>query len=146
MQMRGLSDTWHGSYSYPPHPAFAGNTETAFVATLLDDNGVLSGATHERRTAGHFAGLLLNAVIDGQRDGAAVTFTKTYEAGAFAVAPHPIVYTGGLNADASEIAGTWQIPLLPPGRFVMIRANRPAFAAERDVAAPIERRSLVLIK
>ncbi len=143
--MRSLSDTWHGSYSYPAHPAFGGNAETAFVATLLDENGVLSGATHERRTAGHFAGMLLNAVIDGHRDGAAVTFTKTYEAGAFAVAPRPIVYTGGLNADASEISGTWQIPLLPPGRFVMIRANRPAFAAEREVSAPMQR-SLALIK
>jgi hypothetical protein len=143
--MRSLSDTWHGSYSYPPHPAFGGNAETTFVATLLDDNGVLSGATHERRTAGHFAGVLLNAVIDGHRDEAAVSFTKTYEAGAFAEAPRPIVYTGRLNADASEIAGTWQIPLLPPGRFVMIRANRPAFAAEREVAAPLGR-SLALIK
>jgi hypothetical protein len=144
--MRSLSDTWHGSYAYPDHPAFGGNGETAFVATLLEENGVLSGATHERRAEGNFAGMLLNAVLDGHRDGAAVTFTKTYEAGVFAAAPRPIVYEGSLNADASELAGTWRIPLLPPGRFVMIRANRPAFAAQRETAEPPAVRLPVLIR
>ena len=77
-------------------------------------------------------------VASGARSGASVRFTKAYERGPARFAP--VAYDGVLNAEATEIDGTWTIKGRMSGRFLMIRSKRPepAVRAEKDVSVPVE--------
>jgi hypothetical protein len=118
-------------FSYPrAHPP------TLFTAVVMDLGGSVSGTTHEVSTVGAFAGQALEAAIDGARSGGVIRFTKVYDA---AAPGHrsPVIYEGVLNADATEIEGEWSIPGSWSGRFIMVRSEGPAEAAEERHRASV---------
>jgi len=121
-----LSGVWHGIFSYPRLLP----PET-FVATLIDRGGNLAGETEETASDGRsFTGL-----IQGHRAGTAVSFIKTYDDRHAS----PIHYAGTLDAEATEIAGTWRITGNWGGSFVMVRQPPVADEADRREAATISR-------
>jgi hypothetical protein len=73
---------------------------------------------------------MLEASIDGQRSGSEVYFVKVYPEG---MSDHgrPIDYAGRVNADATEIEGTWTVRGAWSGRFLMIRSGRQQQAKTR---------------
>jgi hypothetical protein len=125
---RNLTGVWNGLYSYPD------GRSTAFVATLIESGGSLSGTTHEPSTLGKNPGATLYASLLGSRHDGAVTFTKTYDR-PDEIHRSPIVYEGALNSEGSEIEGRWTIAGVWSGKFLMIRSpgrelevSRRAFA------------------
>lgn len=119
-----LTGVWHGQYAYP-----MALEPVHFVATLIDSGGAISGSTHETTGRPGEGSQRRLAIVEGARDGANVRFVKIY---APASADHQdVIYTGALNADRSEIEGTWMIPGDWSGRFLMIRSRGTAAAVER---------------
>ena len=118
-----LTGTWHPQFTYPRHrkPVF-------FVATLMESAGWIDGTTQEPRP---LTGRTLDAAISGRRSGSAVTFVKTYRNGP----PwYGVVHYGGtLNADGTEVEGSWQISRDWSGRFLMIRGSGTEEAIARQV-------------
>ena len=110
---QNLTGVWTGRYFYPRElPPFS------FVATLIETAASLTGTTHE--PAGPATDAVRYASLQGQRDGNAVSFVKTYDnAGLNA---QPIHYSGILNGDATEIEGAWRIRENWSGKFLMIRS------------------------
>ncbi len=108
-----LTGIWHGQYSYPTaRPA------VPFVATILDHGGALTGGITERSTLPPRTGEPLAASLAGTRSGTVVTFTKHYDD----TDPRyvTVAYEGSLNADFTEVEGTWSVTGWS-GRFLMIR-------------------------
>ena len=122
---RNLTGVWNGRYFYPRELA-----PVSFVATLIETATRLTGATHE--PAGPPTGTVRYATLQGQRDGNAVSFVKTYDNAGPNV--DPIHYSGILNGDATEIAGTWRILGSWSGKFLMIRSAGKVAAVARKVA------------
>lgn len=120
-----LTGVWDGVFSYPRL-----YKPTTFTAVLLETGSVLSGTIHELSSNGRMAGRMLHASIDGRRSGARVHFTKIYPKG---MSGHgrPIDYAGLVNADATEIEGTWTIRGDWSGKFLMIRSGRQQQAETR---------------
>lgn len=111
-----LTGVWHGLYSYPAYqqPVF-------FVATLIASGPSFSGTTHEAAIGQTGAPLTLFANLSGSQAGTSVEFLKTYDGtGGWT---HSVNYAGELNADLSEIEGTWTIASQWSGRFLMIRSK-----------------------
>lgn len=121
---RSLTGVWDGQYTYR-----GGVSATAFTVTLLDIGGSLSGSTHEQMPRFGF----LTATLNGERKGSGVAFRKVYDAVDDDL--RPIDYEGSVNAEATEIEGSWRIPGWTHGRFLMIRAERKAASAERRETA-----------
>ena len=128
-----LTGVWEGLFNWPIR-----RPPTPFTAVLIDTGGVLSGSVHEIAQGGAFDGHELTAMLSGARSGASVRFTKAYERGPARFAP--VAYDGALNADATEIDGTWTIKGRMSGRFLMIRSKRPEEAVEvkKAVSVPVE--------
>ncbi len=124
---RDLTGVWNGLYSY------ADGRSVTFVATLIEHGSALTGSTHEPCVDRRIRGGTLYATLAGSRDGSAVAFRKTYDGGVPGYGA--VDYAGALNADATEIEGRWTIPGAWSGKFLMIRPDRKAASAERDVAA-----------
>jgi hypothetical protein len=121
---RNLTGVWNGLYTY------SDGRSTAFVATLIESGGVLSGTTHEPSTASANLGATLFASLVGSRSDCSVRFTKTYDRpGVFHRSP--IVYEGALNGDGTEIEGRWTIVKVWSGKFLMIRSPGQQIKAER---------------
>lgn len=117
MSADNLTGIWRGLYTYPSR-----GTRALFDATLIESGQWLSGTTHEICSTGPAKGQLICADLLGNRNGARVTFTKTYEPGI----PHyttPIAYDGALSGDATEIEGSWTISARWGGKFLMIRST-----------------------
>ena len=111
-----LTGVWHGLYTYAaqPEPVY-------FLATLIQFGTSLTGSTQESERGEHGAPLTLVAAINGNRHGASVPFTKTYDGvGGW---DHAVAYDGALNGDGTEIEGRWSIGNLASGRFLMIRSQ-----------------------
>ena len=108
-----LSSLWLGSYSYPEG---LGPT-TPFLASLTDDAGSLSGMIVEPNTVGR-SSKELGAVVSGSRAGAAVDFTKVYDAESDAA--HAVDYVGRLSGDGNRISGVWSLEEVD-GTFEMYR-------------------------
>lgn len=129
-QSRNLTGVWHGLFTYPDgFPEDPGS----FVATLLELGPSLSGTTHEEGI--HHDGTVgtLFAMIDGEREGTAVYFDKTYDGtGGW---DHLVRYQGALNADWTEIEGRWAVPGVWSGRFLMIRSGAKTLAQARAAFA-----------
>ena len=70
----GLTGKWIGRYSYHQ----PGGALCSFEAWLIDDASGLNGETVEPNSFAHEAGETLMAVLSGAREGAEVSFTKTY--------------------------------------------------------------------
>jgi hypothetical protein len=119
-----LSGVWNGLYTYG-----AGRNEH-FVAVLIEHGDIFTGTIHETpRLFGN--GGQLNANVEGTRAEVKVSFTKTYDGtGGWS---HAVSYRGDLNAEATEIEGTWRIAATR-GTFLMVRAR----SAEKSVEARVE--------
>ena len=125
---RSLTGVWNGLYTYPD------GRSTAFVATLIESGGTLSGTTHEPSTLGASPGATLYASVAGARHDSSVTFTKTYDR-PDDLHRSPIVYQGTLNGDGTEIEGRWTIAKVWSGKFLMIRSPGQSEKAERKAFA-----------
>jgi len=129
---QSLTGVWDGLYSYPrrlPH--------NPFTAVIIDSGGALNGSVHEVSLSGRSQGDTLTALISGSRSGTQVHFTKLYDPGKHH--GKPITYEGVINADATEIEGTWTIQGSWSGKFLMIRSSRAPEAAKasREIPAPV---------
>jgi len=121
-----LTGVWQGLYTYPRI-----NKSVAFVATLIETPGTLTGSTREPCVFRDGAGGTLFATLLGGRAGRRVTFRKTYEA---AGRNYDLVdYEGTLSADGIEIEGRWVIRRVWSGTFLMVRETGKAAARSRKV-------------
>lgn len=69
-----LTGVWDGQFSYP-----RGFAPVHFTAVILQTGSTFSGTIHKQPTRGPSAGETLNATIDGEQFGSAVSFTKIYD-------------------------------------------------------------------
>jgi hypothetical protein len=125
-----LSGKWTGVYNYPvPIPP------VAFEAIIHDRAGRISGTTSEMAGRPFKPAQKLDAVIDGLREGHEVRFLKMYDSGDQGF--DTVQYSGSLDRDGDEIAGTWAIAGMS-GSFLMIRRSRTgeetALAAEEKLS------------
>ena len=120
---QNLTGVWSGRYFYPRELP-----PVSFVATLIETAASLTGMTHEPAATG----TARYASLQGQRDGNAVSFIKTYDISGSNV--DPIQYSGILNGDATEIEGTWRIHGSWSGKFLMARSPGKVAAVTRKVA------------
>ena len=81
-------------------------------------------------------GAELRALIDGRREGSAVTFAKVYEDEAFN--SDFVRYEGTIAASGDEINGRWDVPGHWSGSFIMVRDSGAGETAERRIAETIE--------
>lgn len=125
-----LSGDWIGIYNYPHSWP-----PTQFQAVLNDAGGRITGETREQDHA-FTAGATLRALIDGRREGAAVTFVKVYEDEEFN--SDFVRYDGTVQPGGDEISGRWEVPGVWAGSFIMTRARGAEQAAEREVEETIE--------
>ncbi|HVY85526.1 MAG TPA: hypothetical protein VG943_10365 [Caulobacterales bacterium] len=99
--VNNLSGVWQGVFWG------AGNTPTSFQITLRDDPGPgFSGSTVETNNFGDVEAPFLLATLQGQVQGAQVSFVKTYD-GTGSVS-HSVSYRGRLVSDR-RIVGTWSL-------------------------------------
>ena len=125
-----LSGRWTGLYNYPgPFPP------VSFEAELRELGGSIGGTMSEPDEE-HGGGGTLHAVVDGSRQGSAVTFTKIYEDAERM--PEPVFYSGTVQPDGNEISGHWDIPGHWSGTFLMVRTPDAAEAAEAQVGEEVE--------
>jgi hypothetical protein len=123
-QPENLTGIWHGLYMYPG--AFEPG---AFVATIIDVGGGLSGSIHEQSNNDGLPARHLNASVDGRREGESVRFVKQYDgSGGW---DHAVFYSGVLSGDRAEIEGVWDVPGEWSGRFLMIRSRGVPDAVRR---------------
>ena len=116
-----LTGNWAGFYNYP-----VAAPPVNFQAVLHDSGGRLTGTTSEPGDAG--AGTL-HAVIDGRRQGAAVSFLKMYDQADEDY--DSVQYSGTVASGGDEIEGRWQVAGGWSGTFLMVRARRAFEEAER---------------
>ena len=121
---RNLTGIWNGLYTYPH------GQSTAFVATLIETTGSLTGTTHEPSTPGDDPETTSFATLTGSRHASTVTFTKRYDRPTRRKMS-PILYDGVLNGDGTEIEGRWSIPSSWSGKFLMIRSAGQETAVSR---------------
>jgi hypothetical protein len=118
-----LSGAWSGLYGFP-----RGAQPVFFEANLADAEGWLTGTITEQVTVGRQKTVLQSA-LQGRRDGHGVTWLKIYDG---TVENYDTVhYQGSINADATEIEGTWRIPGNWSGNFLMIRPGAGQVAQRR---------------
>jgi hypothetical protein len=124
-----LTGLWEGQFSYPvsKEPEF-------FTANLLETLEFLGGSIQETIRHGKNAGRLFYASVQGRRFGSAVHFIKKYET---PPQQHQVRYEGVVNADATEIEGSWTIPGSWSGRFLMIRGAGLVPATAQAVPAEV---------
>jgi hypothetical protein len=121
---RSLTGVWDGLFSYPRILP-----PTTFTAVMFEAGAAISGTTHEISRHPQSAGQTLNASIGGARSDADVRFTKVYDVRDRGMRA-PVYYVGVVNADATEIEGTWTIRGDWSGKFLMIRSGQPPEAAQ----------------
>ena len=126
-----LSGGWDGIYNYP-HT----RRPTAFTATLRDVAGAIVGETSEPETLPGGRGSVLHALLEGSREGASVRVTKTYDEPGYA-RRNPVLYTGTVNGEGTEINGRWEIPGNWSGTFIMVRQAREEETTEVKTAETV---------
>lgn len=110
-----LGGDWIGVYSYPGLEA-----PVVFHATLTDKGASLAGHIREEIMAAAGAPVTVMADVRGGHAERQVRFVKTYDGAAGWT--HKVHYVGTLTPDGLEIAGTWSIPPVWTGTFLMSRA------------------------
>jgi hypothetical protein len=123
-----LSGRWTGIYNYPS--MYPPNT---FEATLRDVGGAVTGVIVQPAEFFEPAGTMQHAVIEGRRDGSALSFIKIYD-DLNRPTPH---YSGTIQPGGDEIEGEWTIPGDWSGTFLMIRASGSEEAIERKVSEEV---------
>lgn len=124
MSAHDLSGQWTGLFSYPRLLP-----PTHFEAVLRDHGGAIAGETSEPDLTN--PGQTLHAVIDGDRAGSDVRFTKIYDD--LRRATDVVHYRGTIEPSGDEIEGTWEIAGVWSGTFLMIRGSGAAATIEREV-------------
>jgi hypothetical protein len=122
-----LTGIWHGLYSY-----LDGRPSVSFVATLIETGTTVSGTIHEPTDGHGEPSATLYATLTGRRQGASVTFLKTYDRAAGPRYLSAVAYQGMLSGDGTEIEGGWLIPGGSYGKFLMIRSAGKAEAPRRE--------------
>jgi len=124
-----LTGLWHGQFSYPlaMAPEF-------FIANLLETSELIGGSIQETVQNGRHKGKIFHASISGHRAGNQVQFTKRDET---PPRVHSVHYEGMLNADATEIEGTWTVPNAWSGKFLMIRSTGITQKAAKNVTEKV---------
>lgn len=125
-----LSGRWTGLFNYP-----AAYPPNGFDAVLHDLDGVIAGTITEQDDNPAGNGGILEAVIEGRRQGSAVTFTKMYVD--VDRMPDAVFYAGTIEPDGNEISGRWEIPDDWAGTFLMIRSTGVTETAEAHVGEEI---------
>jgi hypothetical protein len=117
-------------YNYPgPFPP------VGFEAELSDRSGSISGTMSEPDESPGGPGGTLRAIVDGSRQGAAVTFTKIYEDAERM--PEPVFYSGTVQPDGNEVSGRWEIAGHWSGTFLMVRDPGAEEAVEAQVGEEV---------
>ncbi len=124
-----LTGVWNGVFRQPYYGS------VVFTATLIQSGSQITGSTHERCAQFGCPRKMHLAILSGYRQTHAVSFVKTYDPPGFGYGT--VTYSGELNGDASEIAGTWAIEGGLSGAFLMIRAGRRAQARARKKVAAV---------
>ncbi len=114
MSSRDVTGRWEGIFNYP-----RGMAPNGFAAELVEQAGAITGETHERSDEGASRGETLVAIVEGERVGSAVRFTKRYDE--LARAHYAVRYDGTLSPEGDEITGEWTIPGVWSGSFIMVR-------------------------
>ena len=118
-----LSGHWTGIFNYPgPFPP------VGFEAELRDLGGSIAGTVSEPDEDPNGNAGILQAMVEGSRQGSAVTFTKMYEDAERM--PEPVFYSGTIQPDGNEVSGRWEIPGHWSGTFLMVRNPGEAEAVE----------------
>jgi len=122
---RDVTGVWYGRYD-----AQHWDEENGFIAVLEEQGGAFSGVITERDTSGQVE--VRRALVTGHREAAAVRWIKQYDGTGGHV--HAINYAGHIDAEGTEITGTWT-QNWGRGRFVMEREKFAAaeLEAEEDV-------------
>jgi hypothetical protein len=117
-------------FNYPgPFPP------VGFEAELGDDGGSITGTIFESDDNPHGTGETLHSIVDGVRQGSAVTFSKMYEDDERM--PEPVFYSGTVQPDGNEISGRWEIAGQWSGTFLMVRNPGAAESAEEEVGEEV---------
>jgi len=123
-----LAGVWDGTYIQPQVGM------VTFVATLIETGGALGGSVTEPCMMPSCPVSTHNASIAGQRSGHAVSFVKRYDPPGYGY--DKVAYEGTVNADATEISGSWMLPGAPlSGTFLMVRSTKTAEAVEAEEKA-----------
>lgn len=122
-----LSGRWTGIFNYP-----ALMPPNGFEAMLSDVGGAIGGTISEQDDDPYGMGETLHSIIEGHRQGSAVTFTKMYDD--LDRMPDAVFYSGTIESDGNEISGRWEIPGAWAGTFLMIRSGGVAEAAEEEAS------------
>jgi len=125
-----LTGVWNGLFRYAQ-----GGPSTPFTATLIESGLSVTGSTHEPCSVAGCPQRTHVASLSGRRQGAAVSFAKTYEPPGFGY--DKVAYDGALNAERTEIAGRWRIGPTLGGDFLMVRAGRRTAAQVRQKLATV---------
>jgi hypothetical protein len=123
-----LSGLWAGVFFYPDG-APENFVPTSFRATLDEQGSHFTGQTTERDYWSSVASDL-HAVLEGQRTGLSLAFTKIPDGGRVT-----IEYVGELTPDGQTIRGRWHILGNWSGTFEMHRQRAGAADAGERVAA-----------
>ena len=124
-----LTGHWRGVFNYPD-----GSPPNEFDAELRDVGGVITGETCEPSDGIDDIASDQRAFVEGARTGPAVRFVKRYDE----LHRDPVHYDGTVDAEATEIAGTWTIQGVWSGSFLMVRPAAQAVAEELQVEAPVD--------
>lgn len=118
---KSLSGHWTGVYDYDNAPE--GFEAAPFNALLVESGCALSGEIVEPNTFSPDPQVELFASLAGGREGAEVSFIKTYERATHA--GHSVIYEGVVNGALTRIEGRWRIGGFwgGEGPFVMDRAD-----------------------
>lgn len=125
-----MTGAWFGHYSYAD-----GRPAVQFIASLSETGGAFAGEISEPNSVGPSAAYL-HAVVDGQRRGRSIRFTKLYD-GEAEVA-HSIHYEGELDEGGEEATGRWRLPT-EHGPFRMTRAHVAEEEREEETADMLNR-------
>jgi hypothetical protein len=123
--MKSISGFWSGTYFYPePHVP-----DVHFDCELRQSGGAISGEI----TESHAPGQMLMASLQGELNGQAIRFIKTYQT----AEPNflwDISYSGQVSPKKDHIAGTWRVGMRS-GSFEMHRdAGQLREAGVREAA------------
>ncbi len=125
-----LTGRWDGIFNYP-----AGDRSNTFIATLRDSGGQFVGETTEPSDDLNDCEATLIAWVEGQHDGMTVAFRKSYDDPTRA--DYAVSYRGSVSGDGLEINGTWDIPNVWSGTFIMVRPAAQAASIEQAVAETV---------
>ncbi|HEX8624130.1 MAG TPA: hypothetical protein VF782_03535 [Allosphingosinicella sp.] len=125
-----LSGRWTGMFNYPgPFPP------VSFEAELIDHGGSISGTVFEPDENPYGTDGTLHAIVDGARQGSALTFTKIYEDAERM--PEPVFYSGTIQPDGNEVSGRWEIAGHWSGTFLMVRNPGVAEVVEAEAGEEV---------